>query len=60
MWKAMVEGRWGMLGSWASERRDSSTSQQVACCTTYFGGFLYPLRLLEAGETLGCRQRACT
>ena len=59
MWEAMVEGRWGVPGSWASERRDSSTSQQVACCTTYFGGFLYPLGLLEAGETVGCRQRAC-
>lgn len=32
---------------------------RLPCCTTYFGGFLYPRRLLEAGETVGFRQRSC-
>ena len=30
MWEAMVEGCWGAPGSWASEKRDMGTPQQVA------------------------------
>lgn len=49
----------GCLESWASERKDMGIPQQVALLLSLWRFPVSPAGFSEAGETVGCRQRAC-